>query len=130
MSFFSVVDQHVARNPVARAVQKRRIEAAIRDYQTALYLAADGSDQVANASAGATVIAVALRLVGDTGPGANVMRGALSALLQSAVPGARWRAINAGAVDVGMSRAASVILSSPAEVTREAWKYVSSLEAA
>lgn len=113
MSFFSIVDQHVARNPVARAVQKRRIEAAIRDYQTALYLAADGSDQVANASAGA-----------------NVMRGALSALLQSAVPGARWRAINAGAVDVGMSRAASVILSSPAEVTREAWKYVSSLEAA
>lgn len=35
--FFSVVSRDVAANPVARAIAKRRIESAIRDFLLELY---------------------------------------------------------------------------------------------
>jgi hypothetical protein len=60
--FFSIVSRDVASNPVARAIAKKRIQSAIRDFLLACYFIEDGSEQRANYLAGARVLAVALRL--------------------------------------------------------------------
>ena len=82
-TFFHIVNEHVARNPVARAVQRAKLAAAIREFQLQLYFLADDTPQNDNLLAAAKVIAVALRLHEVTGlPAheANVLKGALSCI--------------------------------------------------
>ncbi len=53
---FRRVPQHVARNQVARAVERARLEAAVRDYMLALSLAQDGAEVADELVAAATVM--------------------------------------------------------------------------
>ena len=66
-TFFHIVNEHVARNPVARAVRSAKLAAAIREFQLQLYYLADDTTQNDNLLAAAKVIAVALRLHEVTG---------------------------------------------------------------
>ena len=47
-TFFHIVNEHVARNPVARAVQSAKLAAAIREFQLQLYYLADDTPQNGN----------------------------------------------------------------------------------
>ena len=132
-TFFHVVSQDVARNPVSKAVQRTKLNQALRDFQITLYHLEDGSQQADNLMAAAQVLAVATRLheVRDLEPHEiNVVRGALSAVTAASERGFQWRHADAPAIDAGMARAASIILAAPQIEVQRAWKFVSELEAA
>lgn len=131
-SFFRLVDEHVARNPVARAVQRAKLESAIREFQLQLYFLEDGTAQNDNLLAAAKVIAVALRLHEVTGlPAheANVLKGALSCIEHATARGCKWRSADAPAIDAGIDRAAALVNRCTAQQVRDAWRFVEALEA-
>lgn len=132
-TFFTVVSQHVARNPVARAVQRARLDSAMREFQLTLYYLEDGTEQADNIQAAAQVLAVALRLIELRGlelHRANVLRGAMSCLEAASKRRFAWRTQDAPAIDAGMVRAAEIVRESTAQQVQEAWRFVGSLEAA
>lgn len=130
-SFFLVVSQNVARNPVARAVQRAKLASAMRDFQLNLYFLADGTEQGENIQAAAKVLAVALRLVEMRGlelHRANVLRGAMSCLEAASNRRFLWRSQDAPAIDAGMERAAEIVTESSAQDVQKAWLFVESEE--
>ena len=131
-TFFHVVKQNVARNPVARAVQRANLDSAMREFQLTLYYLEDGTQQAENVQAAAKVLTVALRLVEMRGleiHRANVIRGAMSCLEAASNRRFAWRSLDAPAIDAGMARAAEIVSESTALQVREAWKFVGALEA-
>lgn len=132
-TFFTIVSEDVARNPVARAVQRAKLESAMRDFQITLYHLPDDTKQADNLMAAAQVMAVAIRLHEVAMLEAhrdNVIRGALSCITAASERGFRWRSVDAPAIDAGMAQAASIVRGSGAVAVREAWKFVAQLEAA
>lgn len=131
-TFFHIVNEHVARNPVARAVQRAKLAAAIREFQLQLYFLADDTPQNDNLLAAAKVIAVALRLHEVTGlPAheANVLKGALSCIEHATARGCKWRrSADAPAIDSGIDRAAALVNRCTAQQVRDAWRFVEALE--
>lgn len=130
---FLFVDQHVARNPVARAIAKRRIEKSVRDFQTRLYLLQDGENVAADVAASAKVIAVAIATCEQRGeddsPDARVMKGAMGALVAITARGNTWRQSDATAIDVGLQRAIDVYRRASALEVQRAHQRVERLEA-
>ena len=132
-TFFTRVSQDVARNPVARAVQRTRLACAMLEFQLALYYLKDGTEQADNMMAAAQVIAVALRLHevrGLEAHRANVMRGALSCLQAASERRFQWRSTDAPAIDMGMTQAAEIVREATAKQVQEAWLVVAQMEAA
>lgn len=130
-TFFHIVSQHVARNPVARAVQRAKLASAMRDFQLTLYFLADGTEQADNIQAAAKVLAVALRLAEMRGlelHRANVLRGAMSCLEAASNRRFVWRSQDAPAIDAGMERAAEIVTESTAQDVQMAWVFVESQE--
>ncbi len=127
--FFNVVSRDVASNPVARAIAKRRIQSAIRDFLLACYFIEDGTEQRANYLAAARVLAVAIRLAElarDERTG--VMRGALSCCQQASERGFTWKRLDAVAIDTGLCEALERINGASASDVQRAWSFVMDLE--
>lgn len=122
---FLVVDQHVARNPVARAIQRQRIDRTTRDFRIRLHMLAEGEVVQADAIASAKVLAVALgvlELQAAAGCTAwRVMQGGMSALAQLSQRGFTWHQQDAIAVEVALEHAAATVTTAPAELVQRAW---------
>jgi hypothetical protein len=129
---FLVVDEHVARNPVARAIARHRIADAVRDFQTRLYLLADGEEVQGDIQAAAKVLAVALSVMQQTGrmatPDARVMAGAMGQCSSVAQRRFRWATADAVAIDEGLRRAVDVYRAATAAQVQAAHRHVVSLE--
>ena len=129
--FFSIVDQHVGRNPVARAVAMAGLSSSMRTFQISLYGIEDGSEQASKLITASEILAVALRireLQGSTA-GVPVLRGAESAILQRAQHGFKWRSADAVAIDVAMGEAQKAVASATARQVQDAWLFVRQQEA-
>jgi len=131
-TFFQLVDQDVARNQVARAIQRKTVDSSMRTFRISLYQLEDGAVEGEAIQAAAKVLAVALRVLqvrrDDSSPPARVMRGAMSALVSRAEHGFRWREADAPAVDVAMGYAVDVHGAAKAVELQAAWAYVHRLE--
>ena len=132
--FFLVVNQNVARNPVARAVQRNRIAREVRTFQILLHNLPDGSEQADNIQAAARVVAVAIRNLEVAGKldstAGKVMRGGMSAMEDRARHGFRWRTQDAIPVDLALKHALAVILAASSAETTDAWRFVVGVERA
>ena len=129
--FFSLVDEHVGRNPVARAVQMANLNRSMRDFKLTLYFLKDGTEQPDNLLAASQVLAVSIRireLQGST-EGVPVMRGAQSAIVDRSRHGFRWRSADAVAIDVAMGEAQKAVASATARQVQDAWLFVRQQEA-
>jgi len=122
---FLVVDQHVVRNPIARAIQRQRIDRATRDFRIRVHMLADGEHVESDAIASAKVLAVAMGVLAMQGAEGctawRLMRGGLSALQQLSERGFRWRTDDAVAVDVALEHAAATVTTAPAALVQRAW---------
>lgn len=120
-----LVDEHVARNPVARAIQRQRTTRSTRDFRIRVHMLAEGENVTADAIACAKVLAVAmgvLQMQGAEGCTAwRLMRGGQSALQQLSERGFRWRCADAVAVDVALEQAAITVTNAPAALVQRAW---------
>ena len=129
---FLVVDQHVARNPVARAIARQRVAESVRDFACRLYMLADGEDVAADVVASAKVIAVALaaaELRGEQdGADYRVMKGAMGALVAISERGNRWKTTDAVAIDVGLQRAVEVYRTASAVEIQAAHRRIDRIE--
>lgn len=131
-TFFTSVHEDVARNPVARAIQRRKVGQAILDFRLTMHFLEEGSDQRSNLLAAAQVLAVGLRVREQQGrrDDVPVMRGALSAIEDRSRHGFKWRPIDAVPIGVGLKAAEGVMVGASAVVARDAWRFVTRLEAA
>lgn len=130
---FLVVGQHVARNPVARAMQRQRVIGTTRDFRVRLHLLHEGELVREDAIASAKVLAVAigvLQLQGTTdGPAWRVTHGGLSTLLQLCNRRFKWHTQDAVAVDVALEHAALTVTAAPAVLVQQAWMESERLQA-
>lgn len=121
-----VVDEHLARNPLARAVARARMTSAARDFATRLYLLDDGEDAAADTVAAARTIQLAYIVAVQAGAtdsaDARVMAGAISAMTALARRQFAWRRADAPAIDAGLQRAVATIRVSSAQAMQDAWR--------
>lgn len=131
---FRVVSEHVARNPVAQAIERNNLLKAIASFQTRLYLLDENEPAQDDAQTAARVLAVAIRCCEldktDQEPPCRVMRGALSALVSCAQRGFTWRKVDAPAIDTGLEYALEVMRITSATIKRCAWMDVERMEQA
>lgn len=131
---FLVVDEHVARNPVARAIAKRKLHEAVRDFQTRLYMLADGERVPADCQAAAKVLAVAMAVLEIRGAtdttAARIIAGGMGALTDIASTGWLWRHRHAVAVDQALVNARGVYAVATASETQAAHRKVTRIERA
>lgn len=122
---FRVVSQNVARNFVARAVQRRHVISTTRDFRLRVHLLREGEKVDADAVATGKMLAVAigaLQLQGiTTGPAWRVMHGGMSTLLQLCERKFIWRVRDAVAIDTALEHAATVLTSAPSVLVQRAW---------
>jgi hypothetical protein len=128
--FFSVMDEKVARNPVARAVAKSGLESAMRDFQLMLYLLEEGTEQTSILTTASQMLAVSLKVRELQGrpDGVSVMRGSQSAILDRSRHGFMWRAADVVAIDVGLIEAMKAVTGATARQVQDAWLCVRQLE--
>lgn len=131
---FLIVDEHVARNPVARAIAKRKLHAAMRDFQTRLFMLNDGERVPLDCQAAAKVLAVAmatLEVRGETETmAARVIAGGMGALTDIASTRWIWRTRHAVAVDQALNNARAVYAVASASEVQAAHRRVMAVEAA
>ena len=127
-----IVPEHVARNPVARAIAKRQMTEAVRDFSTRVYLLADGEDARADGTASARVLAIGIRLCEqrgqEDGPACRVMRGGMEAIVGLAQRKWRWRRLGAAAIDQALHNALDTVRSASPDEMQRAWRFVQQLE--
>lgn len=130
---FLVVDEHTARNPVARAVARARMTQAVRDFLLRLYLLPEDAQVMADADAAAKVLAVAIAVCEATGrlhsPDSRVMQGGMGALVDLARRKWHWRGADAVALDQALQRALAVYQGATANQVQQAHRRVARLEA-
>lgn len=129
---FRSVHENVARNPVAQAIERQRIVAAVRDFLIGLHMLEDGIEAQSDIRCAARVLAVAIRVCElersfDDAP-CRVMRGAMSAMVAAAKRGFVWRVADANAVDVGLEYALEVYRASKSKTRTQAWRDVQRME--
>ena len=129
---FLQVSEHVARNPIGRAVARRLLAVGVRDFLIRLHLLADGELVAADGVASAKVLMVAFEVLRqrglDGGPDAGVIRGAISAVEQLSTRGWRWRIQDAAAIDAGMQRAEVIAGAASAAEMLAAWLVIGQIE--
>jgi len=129
---FRLVDEHVARNPVAQAIAKSQLTIATRDFQTRLYLLQDGEDVTGDVMASSKVLAVAQAVLSSRqqahSPEARVMAGGLSCLAQCSQRAFTWHKRDAVAVDQALAIAVQVYRGATAVETQRAHRLVSALD--
>lgn len=127
-TFFDVVPMHVAANPVARAIARKKTEAEFTNLALRIHLMADGDDAGADIHATAFVLAVAMKTLelqgqAETAQG-RVIAGGMGALRDMAVTGHKWRTRHRNTVDVAVQRAKEALDAAPAKVTQRAYVLV------
>jgi hypothetical protein len=129
---FLVVDEHVARNPVARAVARNRISSGTRDFMLRLYLLPEGADVAADCQVAAKVLATAIAVLEAQGqhdsPNCRVMAGAMGALVGLSGRRWKWRTVDAVALDQALQRALQVYSTASAQQLQRAYVRVAQLE--
>ena len=125
---FKSVGEHVARNPVARAIARATLAAEVRDFTLRLYLLPDGALVNADCQVSARVLAVALEVLQATGgagsPDGRVMQGGMGALVDIARRGFKWRQADAVALDQALQRALNTYNTSSAQQVQDAHRRV------
>ena len=127
MRFFSLVSEHVGRNPVARAIARHALDTSLREFQLQLYGLPTGSVQADNIAAAGRVLAVALEVC-PQGIRRDLMQDARGALESMAHDGFKWLADEAGSVDIGMHVAHQALRAAKASDVQQA--YTKTMEAA
>jgi hypothetical protein len=120
---FLCVGEHVARNPIARAIAKTRLQRAVSDFALRLYLLADGEDVSADIHAAGHVICVALAIVEARKEDAPDLRAGLDALI--AMPDGKWSLEAAAVLDVALQEAMAIYGEASAVETQRAFLRVS-----
>lgn len=129
---FLVVDEHVARNPIARAIARRRFQQAMLDFQIRLLELDDGEHVPLDCQAAAKTLAVAMAVLelqgrADT-PDARVIAGGMGSLTDMATTGWLWRTRHATAVDQALQRAETAYREAPARIVQLAHQRVHDIE--
>lgn len=129
---FVVVPQHVASNPVARAIQRARINAAVRDFTTRLHLLQPGEQVATDVMATSHVLHIALHVLEQRGQldsaDARVIRGGISCLVQLSAAQFLWRAAMATPIDAALERARQVVTAGTAAELQRAYKHLGTLQ--
>lgn len=124
---FSVVDEHVARNPIARALARQAMRTSVRDITLAWYVPTPYCDpgDVAACKRALDVAIVVLDLMNGGGtPPHTAMAQARAVLYQVVERGYRWRIQDAPAIDIGLQHALDVLRDSDAKTQQRAWQMV------
>lgn len=124
---FSVVDEHVARNPIARALARQAMRTSVRDITLAWYVPTpycDPGDVAACKRALDVALAVLDVLKRTDTEQARVMSQARAVLYQVVERGYRWRIQDAPAIDIGLQHALDVLRDSDAKTQQRAWQMV------
>jgi hypothetical protein len=128
---FLSVAPDVARNPVARAIARKRARAAMTTFLLHIHMLADGDDVTDDMTTAARLIAVACRILDQRGQSDSLafrlMTGAMSAIAQCSERKWRWRVLDAVSVDRGLTEAMAVIDAGSALEVQRAWIYVEAL---
>lgn len=130
---FLVVDQHVARNPIARAIARTRLERCVRTFATRLYLLQEGEQVCEDGTAAARSLYVAYLALERAGqassPAARVIHGGVSTLEALALRQWRWHTRDAAAIDTALQYAAETVNATPPADMQRAWAELYRLEA-
>jgi len=122
---FLIVSEQTARNPVARAIARARVQQAVRDFSTRLYMLQHDEYVAADVQACSHVLMVACnaaQLMGQADSAqVRIMAGGMGALAQISERGWRWRTLDAVAIDRALQEATQVYATAPADVVRRAW---------
>jgi len=118
---FSVVPQHVARNPIARAIARQKVRAAVADFATRLHLLEAGEQCAADLDATARTLDVAAAVLEARGMADDTLAAGILALANMAMLGCLWRPEYAGTLDAALQQAQDVFAQATAEETRVAW---------
>ena len=131
MSVFNVVSQDVSRNPVTRAVQKRVLAKAIRDFQLRIFTLNEGEDCRVDVGVASAVIRYSWHLKMQTNsvgmPASDVLWGALCALMGME---GKWVKSAAELIDDALSLSLRIMDRATADQATRAWAAVRRLEEA
>lgn len=129
---FVVVPQHVASNPVARAIQRARINAAVRDFTTRLHLLQPGEQVATDVMATSHVLHIALHVLEQRGQlddaAARVIRGGISCLVQLSNARFLWQATMAIPIDTALDRARQVVTAATPRELQAAYRHLGTLQ--
>ena len=120
---FLSVSEHVARNPIARAIAKTRLTRAVGDFATRLYLLADGEDVSSDIHAAGHVICVALAIAEGRREDAPDLRAGMDALI--AMHDGKWCPEAASVLDTALQDAMAIYGEASAIETQRAFVRVS-----
>lgn len=123
---FRKVPKQVGLSLVAAAVARDNFLRTARELRLDVYGAQEGSSQGQMVLDAAELVAIALHLCAKAGEGegVSVMKGGLSALVQCSERRFEWRARDAVAVELALSRAAEHLRLAKPSAVRDAWAHV------
>ena len=118
---FFVVPEHVARNPIARAIARQNIARATAEYSTRLLMLQDGEECASDLDATARVLGVAVAVLEARKTTDATLTAGLAALVEMARMGCRWDSMFADRIDAALQQANDVFAQATATETRLAW---------
>ena len=118
---FFVVPEHVARNPIARAIARQQITAATAEFSTRLHMLQDGEECASDLDATARTLGVALAVLEQRGMADETLSAGLAALVDMARASCAWKQSHAGTLDAALLQARDVFTQATATETRTAW---------
>lgn len=132
---FLSVSEHVACNPVARAVSAARLQAGVRDFRaTRLALLLDGDDASGDVHVCVTLLTVCILAMDLAGhaehDGVPQMREAKRLLIECAKRGGKWQVADTPAVDEALLCAMDLYPQLGAQPVRDAWARIHRVEGA
>lgn len=116
---FLRVSENVAKNPIARAIARKRLQQAVGDFALRLYLLAEGEDVSGDIHAASHVLCVALAIVEARRGDSPELRAGLDALI--AMPDGKWNPSHAGALDIALQEAMAIYTEASADETQRAY---------
>lgn len=125
---FLIVDEHVARNPIARAIAKRRIDQSVRVFTIRVYMLRNGEQVASDIQAAAKVMTVAIAILEQRGLDDPVIRGGISCCTACARRRFAWHEVDAVAIAQALRRANDVYQAAGAVETQRAFALVTRIE--
>lgn len=127
MRWFQTTEQHIARNPIARAVAKKRLRSSMIDACIKFYLTPNGDKLVEDVDATATVLATAQEILLARQEEDPVIKGAMSVCQECAQRSFLWQQKYAVTLDVALQRAMSIYMTAPAIEVQNAFQKINSI---
>ena len=126
MKFFPVVNRDVAKNPIARAIAKKRTESAIRDHVLSCYTLQEGADAAGEylTTTEALNIARILHERHADPEGQERIAELMDALKRASERGFAWSVADAYIVDEAMQAVLELVKTSSADELMAAWDRV------